>query len=353
MPRAIASLTLSFGLVSIPVKLFSATEASSAVRFKLMRADGVRIRQQYVSDALTDERPERVTSTPSNPKRSSREVPPLLAQSSNVRELRAAEISPPQPALDIDEPTRSVVERDDIVKGYEFEKGKFVLFTPDELKALQEASRQTIDIVSFVPQETIDPVYYDKAYLLAPEKHGSKPYSLLHAALRTSGRCALAKWAWRSKQYVVQVRAVDGGLVLQQLRYADEVRSVRDLRIDLVPVKKPELQLALQLIEHISEEAFDPTKFVDEEKQRILAAVERKIAGQELVASQHVETSRAEVVDLMAALRASLSEADKAKSERRISSQTTPSAGQRKPPVRATKAVEGLAHKKAGVKKKA
>jgi DNA end-binding protein Ku len=111
--------------------------------------------------------------------------------------------------------------------------------------------------------------------------------------------------------------------------------------------------LALQLIEHISEEAFDPTKFVDEEKQRILAAVERKIAGQEIVAPQHVETSRAEVVDLMAALRASLSEADKAKSERRISSQTTPSAGQRKPPVRATKSVEGLAQKRAGVKKKA
>jgi len=318
-----------------------------------MRADGVRVRQQYVSDVLTDERPERVTSTPSNPKRSSREDSPLLVQSSNVRELRAAELSPPQRALDIDEPTPSVVERDDIVNGYEFEKGKFVLFTPDELKVLQEASRQTIDIVSFVPQETIDPVYYDKAYLLAPEKHGSKPYSLLHAALGTSARCALAKWAWRSKQYVVQVRAVDGGLVLQQLRYAEEVRSVRDLGIDLVPVTKPELQLALQLIEHISEEAFDPTNFVDEEKQRILAAVEKKIAGQEIVAPQHVETSRAEVVDLMAALRASLSEAGKAKSERKISSKRSTSTGQRKPPVRATKSVEGLAHKKAGVKKKA
>jgi DNA end-binding protein Ku len=354
MPRAIASLSLSFGLVSIPVKLFSATEASSAVRFKLMRVDGARVRQQYVSDAPTDQRPEPVAATPSSSKRSSRrQDPPPLAQSSNVRELRAAEMLPPQRALEIEEPALSVVERDDIVKGYEFEKGKFVLFTPDELKALQEASRQTIDIVSFVPQETIDPVYYDKAYLLAPEKGGSKPYSLLHEALRSSGRCALAKWAWRSKQYVVQVRAVDGGLVLQQLRYAEEVRSVRDLKIDLAPVTAPELQLALQLIEHISEEAFDPTQFVDEEKQRILAAVEKKIAGQEIVAPQHVETSRAEVVDLMAALRASLSEADKAKSERRISSQTTPSAGQRKPPVRATKSVEGLAQKRAGVKKKA
>jgi len=126
MPRAIASLSLSFGLVSIPVKLFSATEASSAVRFKLMRADGARVRQQYVSDAPTDERPEPVAATPSNLKHSSRrQDPPPLAQSSNVRELRAAEILPPQRALDIDEPTLSVVERDDFVKAYEFEKGKF------------------------------------------------------------------------------------------------------------------------------------------------------------------------------------------------------------------------------------
>jgi len=352
MPRAIASLSLSFGLVSIPVKLFSATEASSAVRFKLMRADGARVRQQYVSHAPTDERAEPGAATPSDSKRSSPCLDPEpLAQSSNVRELRAAEILPPQRTLDIDEPTPSVVERDDIVKGYEFEKGKFVLFSPDELKALREASRQTIDIVSFVPQETIDPVYYDKAYLLAPEKGGSKPYSLLHEALRSSGRCALAKWAWRSKQYVVQVRAVDGGLVLQQLRYAEEVRSVRDLKIDLAPVTAPELQLALQLIEHISEEAFDPTQFVDEEKQRILAAVEKKIAGQKIVAPQHVETSRAEVIDLMTALRASLSEAGKAKGERSASAQATGSTVQRKPPVRATKSVEGLTRKKAGTKK--
>lgn len=352
MPRAIASLSLSFGLVSIPVKLFSATEASSALRFKLMRADGARVRQQYVSDAPPDEGMEQERSTRSNSKPSSRgEDPAPLALSSNVRALRAAEVPLPQQALDIDEAALSVVERDDIVKGYEFEKGKFVLFTPDELKALREASRQTIDIVSFVPQETIDPVYYDKAYLLAPEKRGSKPYSLLYEALRASGRCALAKWAWRSKQYVVQVRAVDGGLVLQQLRYAEEVRSVRDLKIDLAPVTKPELQLALQLIEHISEEAFDPTQFVDEEKERILAAVEKKVSGQQIVALQHVEPSRAEVVDLMTALRASLSATGKAVSEKQASAQSTKSTVQRKPPVRAAKSVEGPARKKAGAKK--
>jgi len=126
---------------------------------------------------------------------------------------------------------------------------------------------------------------------------------------------------------------------------------VRDLKIDLVPVTKPELQLALQLIEHVSAEAFDPTQFVDEEKQRILAAVEKKIAGQEIIAPQHVETSRAEVVDLMTALRASLNEADKGKSERQASAQTNRSTVQRKPAVRAPKSVEGPARKKAGAKK--
>ena len=349
MPRAIASLSLSFGLVSIPVKLFSATEASSAVRFKLMRADGARIRQQYVSDAPSEAAEHEPAPSASKP--SSRRQDPLPV-ASNVRELRAVDISPKQREPDTDDAALPVVERDDIAKGYEFEKGKFVLFTPEELKALQGASRQTIDIVSFVPQETIDPVFYDKAYLLAPEKPGSKPYSLLHEALRTSGRCALAKWAWRSRQYAVQVRAVDGGLVLQQLRYAEEVRSVRDLEIDLAPVTKAELQLALQLIEQISEDAFDPTQFVDEEKQRILAAVEKKIAGRKIVARQHVETPRAEVVDLMAALRASLSEAGKAKSEGQATARASRSTAERKPPLRAANPTEPLARKRASAKKR-
>ena len=200
-----------------------------------------------------------------------------------------------------------MVERRDLVKGYEIEKGKFVLFTSDDLEALQDGARKSIDIVSFVPQATIDPIYYDKAYFLTPDKRGEKPYSLLHAALRSSGRCAIAKWAWRSKQYVVQVRTAEHGLVLQQVLYAEEVRSLRDLKISLVPAGNAELQLALQLIEHSSEDAFDPTQFVDEEKQRILAAVERKVAGQQIVAPDVTEGSgSAEVIDLMTALRASL-----------------------------------------------
>lgn len=253
--RSIASLTLSFGLVSIPVKLYSATETSSAVKFNLLAKDGSRLKQQYVS-----------------------------------------------------EKDQSVVARADMVKGYEFEKDRFVLFTPEELKALEEASSPAIEIVAFIPEKSVDPLYYDKAYLLAPDKRGGKPYALLAEAMRASGRCALAKWAWKAKQYVVQVRPAEDGLVLQQLLYADEVRSLKDLAIEPVAVTPPELQLALQLIDQIAQDAYDPAQFVDEEKQRVLAAIDWKIAsGQQIVTAPHDEApSTAQVIDLMEALRASL-----------------------------------------------
>jgi len=235
--RSIASLSLSFGLVSIPVKLYSATESSSAVKFNLLAKDGSRLKQQYVS-----------------------------------------------------EKDQTVVQRADMVKGYEFEKDRFVLFTAEELKALEEASSPAIEITAFIPEQSIDPLFYDKAYLLAPDKRGGKPYALLAEAMRSSGRCALAKWSWKAKQYVVQVRPVEDGLVLQQLLYADEVRSLKDLAIEPVTVTPGELQLALQLIDQISQDAID-----------------EKISGKQVVASTHDETpSTAQVIDLMDALRASL-----------------------------------------------
>ena len=352
MPRAIASLSLSFGLVSIPVKLHSATESSSAIRFKFMRSDGARVKQQYISEE--PDPPCSETVNVARPRAAGPREEVALepsAPASNVRPFTKVSARTIEP--EIEEPSLVVVERRDMVKGYEFEKGKFVLFTTDELKALEEGARQTIDIVAFIPQETIDPIYYDKAYFLAPDKRGNKPYSLLHEAMHSSGRCALAKWAWRSKQYVVQVRAAEGGLVLQQLLYAEEVRSLRDLKIDLVPVQKAELQLALQLIEHISEDAFDPNQFVDEEKQRILAAVEKKIAGKEIVAPQHVEAGGAEVIDLMAALRASLSGAGSARTSKQsaVAPEKANSSRERKPARRAAKSVERSTPRKVSAKK--
>lgn len=254
--RSIASLTLGFGLVSIPVKVYSATEASASVGFNLLTKDGSRVKQQYIS----------------------------------VK-------------------TQQVVERADMVKGYEFDKDHFVIFTPDELKALEAEASHVIDIVAFVPDKAVDPIYYDRAYYLGPDKRGAKPYSLLMQAMRKTRRCALAKWAWKSKQYVVQVRPVEDGLVLQQLLYADEVRSMKDLDIETVPVSEAEVQLATQLIEQISVDNYDPTQFKDEEKERILAAIDKKIAGKKIVATEHPESAGGgggQVIDIMDALRASI-----------------------------------------------
>jgi DNA end-binding protein Ku len=252
--RSIASLTLGFGLVSIPVKLYSATESSASVRFNMLTKDGSRVRQQYIS-----------------------------------------------------EKDGKVVERSEMVKGYEFEKDKFVLFEPSELKALEEGSSHVVEIVAFVPEKSIDPIYYDKAYMLAPDKRGGKPYALLGEAMRKSGRCALARWSWKSKRYVVQVRPAEDGLMLQQLFFAGEVRSLKDLDIEPVDVTQPELDLAMQLIDQIAADSYDPNAYKDEEKVRVLEAIDRKIAGQQIVAHEEVESpATGQVIDLMEALRASL-----------------------------------------------
>ncbi|HTN28007.1 MAG TPA: Ku protein, partial [Burkholderiales bacterium] len=200
--RSIATLTVSFGMVSIPVKLYSATEASKHISFNLLhKTCGSRLRQQYFC----------------------------------VKE---------------DVP----VARDEMVKGYEFSKDQYVQFEPQELKAMEEAGTHTADITEFVPIEAVDPVYFDKAYYLAPDKGGAKPYALLTQALRESNRCALGRWAARGKQYIVMIRPVEDGLVMQQLLYATEVRSIKDIEIPKTEVKPAELKLAQQLIEQQSTE---------------------------------------------------------------------------------------------------
>jgi DNA end-binding protein Ku len=251
--RSIASLTISFGLVSIPVKLYSATESSKAISFNMLhKGCGSRLKQQYL--CVKEEIP---------------------------------------------------VAREDMVKGYEFAKDQYVLFSPDELKALEETGTGMAEITEFVPLESIDPVYFDKAYYLGPDKGGAKPYALLTKALRESGRCALGRWAARGKQYIVMLRPVEEGLVMQQLLYAGEVRSIRDIEIPPTEVKDVELKLAKQLIDAQASETFDPAQYRDEVAARIEAAVQKKVEGQEITLSEAPETS-AQVIDLMEALRASL-----------------------------------------------
>jgi DNA end-binding protein Ku len=163
------------------------------------------------------------------------------------------------------------------------------------------------EITEFVPIDTVDPVYYDKPYYLAPDKGGAKPYALLAKALRESKRCALGRWAARGKQYIIMIRPVERGLVMQQLMYAAEVRPFNEIEIAPTDVKEAELKLAKQLIDAQTSKAFDPAQYKDDVAERIHAAIERKVAGQEIVATLTPETTGGgQVIDLMEALRASL-----------------------------------------------
>lgn len=285
--RSIASLSLTFGLVSVPVKLFSATQSSAGVSFNLLHAAcGSRLKQQY------------------------------LCAKEGV-----------------------LVERAEMVKGYEFAKDQYVVFTPEELKALEEKGSQTIEIVAFIPIASVDPIYYDKTYYLAPDKGGARPYALLAQAMRETGRCALARWAWRGKQYMVQVRPGDGGLILQQLLYADEVRALAELEIEKADVKPAELNLAIQLIEQSATDEYDPKAYVDEVKKRIEAAVQQKVEGKEVTIATEPEAGGAQVIDLMEALRASLGKAKPAAPAGATTEAPAPAAAaktERKAPKRAT-----------------
>jgi DNA end-binding protein Ku len=282
--RSIASLTVSFGLVSIPVKLYSATEASRAISFNLLhKACGSRLKQQYIC--------------------AKEEV---------------------------------LVPREDMVKGYEFAKDQYVTFTPDELKAMEEAGTHTAEITEFVPLEAVDPVYFDKAYYLAPDKGGAKPYALLTSALRETKRCALGRWAARGKQYIVMIRPVEDGLVMQQLLYADEVRTIKELEIPATEVKPAELKLAEQIIEAQSSDTFDPAVYKDDVAERIRAAIEKKVEGQEITLAEEPERG-AQVIDLMSALRASLEKGPKPRKPARPAAEAAAPepATSRKPPKRA------------------
>jgi len=280
-PRPVGSGTISFGLVSIPVQLYPATQPRAGVSFNLLHAkDGSRLKQQYVC-ARDGEK----------------------------------------------------VDRDQMVKGYEFEKDRYVTFTAEEMKALEETASPAIEIVEFVPAEKVDAVYYDRPYYLAPEKGAAKAYRLLAEALARSGRAALARQAARGKQYLVLLRPQGGRLLMQQLLYADEVRPVAEVPVDEAEVKEPEVQLALKLVEQTSADSFHPENYEDSVRKRLLEAVERKVAGQEIQAAP-AETPVAQVIDLMEALKQSLAGAPAGKAAE-ARSEAESEAADRTPPKRA------------------
>jgi DNA end-binding protein Ku len=259
--RSIGSLTISFGLVAIPVKLYSATQSGNSISFNLLHKDcGSRLKQQYLC-------------------------------------LKHG----------------TVVERDDMVKGYEFAKDQYVSFTPEEIKALEEVGTHAVEITEFVPVESIDPVYFDKTYYLAPDKGAAKPYGLLTEALKETKRAAVGHWASRGKGYVVALRPIDNVLTLQQLHYAADVRPTSEVDVPKPDVKPQELKLARQLIEQQTGEAFDPSAYTDEVRARIEGAIQKKVEGQEISVSSPVPESTGKVIDLMEALRASLDKSEAAR----------------------------------------
>jgi DNA end-binding protein Ku len=253
--RSIASLTISFGLVAIPVKLYSATVSSERISFNLLRQkDGSRVKQQYI--AVNDGKP---------------------------------------------------VERSEMVKGYEFAKDQYVMFSPEELKALEDATTHAIDIGQFVPLDSVDPIFFDGTYYLAPDKGGAKPYTLLATALRKAQQCAVGRWISRGKEHIVVIRPLQDGLAMHQLHFKAEVRDLKDLGIEAAPVSEPELKLAKQLIDQLGAKRFDPNEYSDEHKARVEAAIQRKVDGKEVSLAEGPVTAKGgNVIDLMEALRASI-----------------------------------------------
>jgi DNA end-binding protein Ku len=198
-----------------------------------------------------------------------------------------------------------VVPRNEIVKGYEYAKGQYVLFSEEELKALNREATNSIDITEFIPLSEIDPIYFEKSYYVGPGKGGDRPYRLLAEAMRSTGRAALASYAARGKDYLVLLRPYENGLILQQLRYADEVRPFSEVPVGQSELKEPELRLAVQLIDQIAVDSFRPEAYEDTVKKQTKELIERKVRGEEIVVPA-AEAPKAQIIDLMAALKASL-----------------------------------------------
>jgi DNA end-binding protein Ku len=232
------------------------------------------------------------------------------------------------------------VERDQMVKGYEFAKDQYVTFTPDEIKALEEVGTHSVDITEFVPVESIDPVYFDKTYFLAPDKGAARPYGLFTEALKQSKLCAVGHWAARGKAYIVLLRAIGDTLSMQQLHFAADVRSSEELDVPKPDVKPAELKLAQQLIAQQTSERFDPTAYTDDLRARIETAIQKKVDGMEIAVSEAAPTGSGKVIDLMEALRASLEKTETARS-------STAQLGTRKGPKRVEQPVAKPARKTA------
>ena len=264
--HSIGSATVSFGLVSVPVQMYAAGESKASISFNMLhKKDGARLKQQYIC-AKDGEK----------------------------------------------------VERSDMVKGYEFSKGQYVIFTPEELKALEERGTGAIEIKEFLPAQQVDRIWLERTYYLGADKGGERAYKLLAEALEESKRVAIGQYAARGKQYLIMIRPLEGRLVMEQLRYADEIRDIAEIPVPKTDVKDAELQLAIKVIDQGATEEFDPKKYKDNVRDRMQEQIERKVEGKQIT-EEPEEAPKTRVLDLMQALKQSLGGAE-AKSQAKAAS---------------------------------
>jgi DNA end-binding protein Ku len=251
--RSIGTATISFGLVSIPTKLYTTNETAADIHFNMLHdADGARLKQQYICTKCNE-----------------------------------------------------VVDREHTVKGYEHVKGQYVVLSADELKALDAVATQTIALEEFVPATALDPLYVEKSYYLGPDKGGERAYKLIRDAMLDTGLVGVASYSARGKQYIVSLRPFNEGLIMHQLRYAAEVKPWSEVPMPDLPELKPaEIGLAKQIIQQIASETWHPEKYKDEVQERMAALIQQKVEGQEITIQP--EAPAGKVIDLMEALKASL-----------------------------------------------
>jgi DNA end-binding protein Ku len=251
--RSIGTATISFGLVSIPTKLYTTNETGSDIHFNMLHdADGARLKQQYICTQCNE-----------------------------------------------------IVDREHTVKGYEHAKGQYVVFSADELKALDAVATQAIAIEEFVPASAVDPLWVEKSYYLGPDKGGERAYKLIHDAMIETGLVGIASYSARGKQYIVSLRPFNDGLIMHQLRYAEEVKPWAEVPLPELPELKPaELGLAKQIIQQIAHETFAPERYKDDVQARMRDLIAQKVEGQEITMTP--EAPAGKVIDLMEALKASL-----------------------------------------------
>jgi DNA end-binding protein Ku len=292
--RSIGSATISFGLVSIPTRLYVATHSERLAFNMLHQPCGTRIKQQLYCPHC-----------------------------------------------------ERVVERGETVKGYEFEKGRYVTFTADEIEALEAESNHAIEINEFVPLASVDPIYYENAHYLGPDKGAEKAYQLLAAAMRDTQKVALAQFTSHGKEQLVLIRPHRNGLVLHSMYYADEVRSADEINSGSeIKVRANEADLARKLIDQLSAKAFHPEQYEDTYRDRVKAAVDQKVAGEQVTFTEAVQP-RAQVIDLMQALKESLAQRGVKDDAKPHAAAGRGAAGKRRPAASARRRVTGRSERRA------